>query len=266
MSGLMTRARCRAPADQLPKAIPTALIVVVQNAISLAWQYLLDEVREGNFSICYSTEDEITEKLYMILGELDAADDDAIPGLSLLQTPVREGNIRSFDGEHLDKQPDLTFRPIKGQIPSNNSVPTAIFIECKPVDSTHPVPSTYCRAGLIRFVNGDYAWAVDRAMMVGYVRNICVLPDGLAAALADPALSSELGSSGKLAPLPNSGLGDIVCQSTHKRAFVLPGTSSAAGEIHINHLWLHPEEPCESSRCRVVLSHSKALSADVSTS
>lgn len=250
MSGLMTNALRRPAVDVRPKAIPLSLMTVVENALSMAWRRLLDDVQNGSFSICQSTEDVITERLYMILGELDAAGDDAVPGLSLLQTPAREGNIRNFNGYHLDKQPDLTFRPIRNLIPSGNTVPTAIFIECKPVDSAHPLPSTYCRNGLMRFVNGDYAWGVDRAMMVGYVRNICALPGGLSTAFSDPMLSCELGLNGKLEPLPNTASGDAVCQSSHSRNFLLPEASTSAGQISINHLWLYPSKPCEQSRCR----------------
>lgn len=249
MSGLMTQTR-RPAAGGRVAAIPLSLMIVVQNVMSTAWRILLKEVSEGDFSICNSTEDQITERLYMILGALDAASDSAVLGLSKLQSPVREGNVRSYDGAHLDKQPDLAFRPIRDLIPCENTVPLAIFIECKPIDAKHPVPSTYCRAGLIRFVNGDYAWGVDRAMMIGYVRNICTLPGGMSTALADPALSREMELAGTLEGLPNTASGDTVCQSTHDRKFRLPGMVSPVGHIVVNHLWLNPTEPCEQTRCR----------------
>lgn len=249
MSGLMTQAR-RPAAGGKVAAIPPSLMIVVQNLMSMAWRSLLQEVREGDFSICESTEDQITGRLHMILGELDAAGDSAVLGLSKLQSPVREGNVRNYDGAHLDKQPDLAFRPIRDLISCGNTVPLAIFIECKPIDAKHPVPSTYCRAGLIRFVNGDYAWGVDRAMMIGYVRNICTLPGGLSTALADPTLSREMALSGKLESQPNTDSGDTVCQSSHNRKFQLPGMASAVGKIVVNHLWLNPTEPCEQTRCR----------------
>ena len=81
MSGLMTQAR-RPTAGRQVAAIPLSLMIVVQNIMSMAWRSLLQEVRKGDFSICDSTEDQITERLHMILGELDAAGDSAVPGLS----------------------------------------------------------------------------------------------------------------------------------------------------------------------------------------
>lgn len=250
MSGLMTQAFGRSTTGTPVAAIPPSFMVVVQNVIATAWRLLLDEVDQGYFSICSSTEDQITERLHMILGELDPAGDSAVSGLSLLQCVVREGNVRNYDGSRPDKQPDLTYRPIRDQIPCGNSVTTAIFIECKPIDADHPLPSIYCRDGLIRFVNGDYAWNVDRAMMVGYVRNICSLPGGLSTALVDTTLSSQMGLTEKLKVLPNTALGDAVCQSTHSRQFQLSGSTKPVGRIIINHLWLKPTEPCEQTRCR----------------
>lgn len=249
MSGLMTKAR-RPTTGVKVAAIPLFLMNVVQNVMSTAWRILLEEVSEGDFSICDSTEDQITERLYMILGALDAAGDGAVLGLSQLQSPIREGNVRNYDGAHIDKQPDLAFRPIRNLISCGNTVPLAIFIECKPIDARHPIPSVYCRDGLIRFVNGDYAWGVDRAMMIGYVRNICTLPGGLSIALADSTLSREMELSGKLESRPNTDSGDTVCQSSHNRKFQLPGMASPVGQIVVNHLWLNPTEPCEQTRCR----------------
>ena len=252
MSGLMTQTPRRLSASGQAVQIPQFLMNAVQNVLSKAWHILQEDVRQGHFSVCNSTEDQITERLYMILGELDAAGDNAVQGLADLQSPVREGNIRNFNGQHLDKQPDLAFRPIRGLISMGNTVPTAIFIECKPIDGRHPVASTYCSEGLIRFVNGDYAWGVDRAMMVGYVRNVCALPGGLSTALDNPKLSSRMQLLDQLKELPRTASEDAVCQSTHIRTFIIPGRASPAGHIAVNHLWLHPSEPCEHTRCHDV--------------
>jgi hypothetical protein len=252
MSGLMTQAHLQASRG-IMAAIPLSLMIVVQNIMSIAWRSLMQEVKEGDFSICDSTEDQITGRLHMILGELDAAGDNVVLGWSQLQTPVREGNVTNYNGAHPDKQPDFAFRPIRHLISCGNTVTTAIFIECKPIDARHPIPSVYCRDGLVRFVNGDYAWGVDRAMMVGYVRNVCTLPGGLLTALADLALSREMELNGKLKTLPNTLFGDTVCQSSHKRKFQLTGIASPIDQIVVNHLWLHPADPCEQTRCRDIL-------------
>lgn len=249
MSGLMTRSWMRPAPALAPVSIAPSLLTVVQNTLAMAWRELVQDDQRGQFSICGATEDEITERLYMILGEIHVAGDAAVLGMSKFETPVREGNVRNFDGKHLDKQPDLTFRPLRGYIPTHNSVPAAIFIECKPIDSRHPLPSTYCRSGLLRFVNGDYAWAVDRAMMVGYVRNNCCLLGGLATCLSNGQLALELALRGTVGVLSPTAFGDSVCQTQHDRGFTLPGGLLPAGMITVHHLWLYPVVPCERSRC-----------------
>lgn len=249
MSGLMTSGLATASAA-FPAKIPVSLLVVVQNTLSTAWQILLQAVEVGEFSICEATEDEITERLHLILGELHAAGDDAVRGLSQFETSAREGNLRNFDGDHLDRQPDLTFRPLRGHIQTRNTVPTAIFVECKPIDSAHPVASTYCRAGLIRFVNGDYAWAVDRAMMLAYVRNICTLPEGLSWCLANPGLAADMNLQGHLETTSPTTYGELVCQTRHDRSYCLPGGCKPTGLITVHHLWLYPTVACEASRCK----------------
>jgi hypothetical protein len=80
------------------------------------------------------TEDEVSEALHRILGRL--LTEEAIEGFDekLFQTPVREGNLRNFNGSSIDKQPDFLFR-INGRTRSgiHNSIDDGIFIECKPI-------------------------------------------------------------------------------------------------------------------------------------
>ncbi len=249
MSGLMTSGSA-ATSVTFPAKIPESLLIVVQNALSTAWQRLLEVVDAGEFSVCDATEDQITERLHLLLGELHADGDDSVCGLSQFETSIREGNLRNFNGKHLDRQPDLTFRPLRGYIQTNNTVLTGIFIECKPIDSTHPVTGTYCRTGLERFVNGEYAWAVDRAMMLGYVRNICTLPDGLSSCLGNPKLAADMNLQGNLETTSPTTAGEVVCQSRHDRKFCLEGTSKPVGFITVHHLWLHLTVGCENSRCK----------------
>ena len=39
------------------------------------------------------------------------------------------------------------------------------------VNSKHYSGSDYCDDGLVRFVRGDYAWAMQEAMMLAYTRD-----------------------------------------------------------------------------------------------
>lgn len=245
MRGLMSR--YRKVSDQKIGKIPLSLLAVVQNVLSYAWRILLKEVAEGRFSICNAHEDVITERLYMILDEIYTNQPELIKGFVLFETPVREGNVRNYRGDRLDCQPDLTFRPIRGQVAFRSSVMGAIFVECKPIDSRHPVGSAYCKEGISRFVKGDYGWSVDRAIMLAYVRNICVLPDGLSYVLDQEEEVVNYQLIQKPTSIAKTNEGDDVYSTVHNRASL-----AALGTIPftLHHLWLKPEEPCETSKCR----------------
>jgi len=246
MNGLMTGHK-----DKAQGKIAFSLMVVVQNALSHAWQILLQEVEKGQFSICESHEDEITEKLYMILCEVQARDPEVVKGLSGFETPAREANLRNYRGDKLDCQPDLTFRPPRARITTSNTAITGIFVECKPIDSQHSIGSTYCKAGISRFICGDYAWAVDRAMMLGYVRNICHLPDGLSFVLSQPKAKTDYQVKALPTMAGRASAGEEVYYSQHGRC--MPGMYlvGKAPSITLHHLWLYPEQPCENSKCKV---------------
>lgn len=234
-----------------PCNIPESLMIVVQNALAHAWRQLLEEVAERQFSICDEEEDTITERLYMILDDIYSNDPEAVQGFSIFQTPVREGNLRNRAGNKRDCQPDLTFRPLRGQLDTRSSTMAAIFVECKPIDSTHPIGSTYCKAGISRFIREDYAWAVDRAIMLGYVRNICPLPGGLTYVLGSDAGQREYRVKKQLASLGQTNHGDEVYCSVHHRGPTLASSHAPSLPITLHHLWLKPEKPCETTRCKV---------------
>jgi hypothetical protein len=183
----------------------------------------------------------------MILDQIYTDQPELIKGFALFETPVREANVRNYKGDKLDCQPDLTFRPLRGQVPFKSSVMGAIFVECKPIDSQHHVGSAYCKEGISRFVKGDYAWAVDRALMLAYVRNICELPNGLSYVLDQKEEASKYQLLQKPSPAGNTIGGDAVYSTVHNRPAI---NAAEPAPITLHHLWLRPEEPCETSRCR----------------
>lgn len=224
-------------------------MAVVQNALSSAWRVLLEDVAKGNFSICTAKEDEITEELEIILGELHAAEPEQVPGFSTFSM-VRERKLRNHNRKKLDCQPDLAFYPLRGAIPTTNSVLAGIFVECKPIDSRHPVHGTYCKEGLIRFVRGDYAWAVDRALMVAYVRNRCLLPGGLEVCIEKDRMHQKCRFEDGLVDAGTTSHGDAVYRSVHGRDIPHLSSYDTPAPIIIHHLWLYPNDPCETSQCQ----------------
>lgn len=246
MSGLMTGWRRPGPPKQV-SPIASALMRVVENALSQAWRVLMDDVAAGRFSLCLAKEDEITEQLQIILGELHAAKPEEVKGFTQFSLG-RDSKLRSYDGQHLDRQPDLTFYPLCGSIPSTNSALAGIFVECKPIDSGHPISGTYCKEGLARFIRGDYAWAVGRALMVAYVRNHCRLPDGLLPCIHGDRSSGEYRFQSAAIATSPTDQGDAVYQTVHLRTF--PLATQLVGPITLHHLWLYPDKTCEPTKCQ----------------
>jgi hypothetical protein len=212
--------------------------LVIEAAIHAAWKLTLSSTRFG-FNLQTADEDTITEELYSQLfdrlfnkGVVDGFDDEIFASIR------REPKITNYNHAHPDKMPDLFVdfidRPA-GVLYSQYG----LFIECKPVDRQHPAGSTYCDEGIIRFLQGDYAWAMRNAMMVGYAR------EGYTLTKFREALTSvrknSLGSTKipfACPRSPKSDLAECVVISEHERSFNYVGTNTPAGAISIRHLWL----------------------------
>jgi hypothetical protein len=117
----------------------------------------------------------------------------------------------------------------------------ALFIECKPADRVHPVGSKYCDDGLIRFVRGDYAWAMQEGMMLAYARNGRTIADHLAPAMRDPSRLISLATQ----QLPKACTAvaaacteaEAVHTTRHRRGFPWRDRKGLATDITIYHLW-----------------------------
>lgn len=227
------------PQAGLPhKPIPLAIHLIVETALRASWRRLRQHPPAG-FNIETAEEDVVTHELQKVLhGEVFNSKD--VEGFTsdFFAAPVREAKWENFNGRKRDLMPDLFFGLIgrsKARIPWQDG----LFVECKPVGRKHPAGSAYCDAGIIRFVRGDYAWAMTSALMVGY-------------ASAGYNLSSKLDQAligrGKKIPTlvkPNScrhseatAVSERTYFSKHRRTFKYIQTGVAAPSITIRHLWL----------------------------
>lgn len=211
--------------------IPQRTILLLCKVIKNAWQ-LLVEKPPANFLLHSENEDTITQAMVEIIenrlrktGEVDGFD------YARFGKVIREPKITNFDKNHPDKMPDIFF-DLKRDQDMLLSDQDGLFVECKPIDSSHSILSYYCNKGLIRFVIGDYAWAMQDAMMVGYVKG-------------DPSfrkLSSVLDDSAKSATLKTTQHSKVsefaIYRSKHKREFQWPERRGRACPISVAHLWL----------------------------
>lgn len=151
------------------------LLLKIDEAIKYAWYLLVDEEKR---ILNKGKEEEITNKLQHKLQKI--MDDEDVDGFSrsTLCPVVRGAKYENYNGEHLEKQPDLTIKRINYEPGLISSIYNGLFIECKIIESGKP-PLLYIKEGIRRYVDGEYAWASRSTFMIAYVRNQHKLPYSL---------------------------------------------------------------------------------------
>jgi hypothetical protein len=226
---------------QLPHPpIPLSVFLVVEEALCAAWDRLRTYPKPG-FNLLSAEEDVVTLKLHEQLFDV-IFDSGAVEGFDaqLFQVGSRAGKVRNYDETSLDKMPDLLI----GLIGRRNvfmRTQDGLFVECKPVDSAHSVGTHYCDKGIIRFVRGDYAWAMTSALMIGYARGGYTISSTLTIALRTDTRARSLLTIAFPCQCRQSKPGrnnEAVYVSEHSRTFRYVETKQQAPPITIRHLWL----------------------------
>ena len=209
--------------------IPQRTILLICKVIRRAWQLLAENPPTG-FILHVEKEDTVTQMLVEIIenrlrknGDIDGFDS------AHFGRVVREPKITNYDKKHPDKMPDIFF-DLKREKAPVLSDQDGLFVECKPIDGDHPLFSCYCQKGLIRFVNGDYAWAMQDALMVGYVTGHYSY-EKLASVL-------NKNESTNLKTIDHSEILPSIYRSSPGREFEWQGNSGHACQISVSHLWL----------------------------
>jgi len=210
--------------------IPQRTILLLCRVIKRAWQ-LLEEMPPSDFIIQTADENTITQMLKEII-ENRLRKNGEIEGFNcaLFGKVARDQKIPNVDKKHPDKMPDIFFDLRRDQL-AILSEQDGLFVECKPVDHKHSILSCYCKKGLIRFVNGDYAWAMQDALMVGYVKEPYSFKN--LASVLDGKKSAALKTT-------NHSADDeyAIYRSSHNREFEWPENRGHACPISVAHLWL----------------------------
>lgn len=226
----------RVPHDR----IGLRMVTVAHLAISRAFEF----IRHDGFVLSTAGENQITRQLESALenrirnrGEIEGFD-------STCFGPVGRGSeVVNFDGTKISKKPDLLFKLRREHRADWDQTQDALFAECKPVDHKHKLKDHYCAmqkdcTGIERFVIGDYAWAMQEALMIGYVRDGFQVTSHLADALANPQAHAGLGQPTALTCVIQSTSKD--CQglylTTHQRWFQWPDGRPATS-IDLFHSW-----------------------------
>lgn len=232
------------PADRYRLPHPRlglAVILLIRQALLRAFEIL----RERRGSLDGYTEDEITFYLHGIL-ENDLRQTGSVPGFNraFYDAVVRQAEVANFNLEKLKKEPDLCFRLRHSDAEPRPvlSAYEALFVECKPIDKSHAAGGKYCDAGLVRFVEGDYAWAMEEALMLGYARHGRTITGHLLPAIREPRRRERL----KVVEMPrpvdrrdakSRGGAEALHVSRHRRDFTWMDGKGRATEILVYHCW-----------------------------
>ena len=217
------------------------VVLLIRRVLLRAFELL----REQGYPVATANEDPVTKELRSII-ENRLRQSGEVRGFSkrTFEFVVRQGQWENYNGTIITKTPDLFFklRDDEGRRIGVRSEFDGLFIEAKPVDSTHPVGSKYCDDGLIRFVRGDYAWAMQDAMMLAYARDGRTIAGHLIPEMTKSDRMTSLGT----AHLPEvcrataaaaCSEAEAVHISQHRRDFPWPHGKGPATDITVYHLW-----------------------------
>jgi hypothetical protein len=217
------------------------VIMIIRRVLLRAFELLYEE----NFNFAAATEDQVTAALRSTI-ENNLRQSGEVPGFNKrsYETVIRQGQWANYDGTRMAKTPDLFFklRDVEYELRRVLSEFDGLFIEAKPVDSTHSAGSKYCDDGLIRFVRGDYAWAMQEAMMLAYTRDGRTISDHLIPAMSRTDRMTSLSTVNlpqECRPIeaPACSEAEAVHISHHRRGFQWPDHKGAATDITVYHLW-----------------------------
>lgn len=154
---------------------------------------------------------------------------------------TRGSEVENFDGRKIGKKPDLVFH-LRRPNELWDQRQDAVFAECKLIGKKHSLAKQYCAVGtssggIERFLVGDYAWAMQEALMIGYVRDGFAVVPHLAKALSDAAKRGRLGQPTQPEVVGTSRAGQPVLYRTrHTRGFQWR-SGAAATPVDVYHSW-----------------------------
>lgn len=199
---------------------------LIVKILAKVWNELLTRCKN---QIQIGDEPEVTTLVISVLNNLR----DEIPEWKRLVNCVCRTELFNYNSEHLEKRSDISIFLTK------RSANFPFIIECKLIDTdTGKYVRLYCQDGLARFLNGDYAWYDQQAMMLAYVRDGSTIATTLTPYLIeqqkirpDPFACEQPPAPFEFADL------ELAC-SRHKRRFGYIHQQPPPGPIVIWHVWL----------------------------
>lgn len=238
-ASLFTRPRYVVPHEPL---LGARWMLLIHEAVTAAFIIL----RERGFDLKNAGEVAITNELEKVLYNdlfnrhiIDGFDEENFRHVG------RDRAFEDYSGKALDKQPDLVFQ-LKRENTAWDLRHDAVFAECKPVGRAHSLATNYCaigddHLGIKRFIIGHYAWVMEEAMLIGYVRDGFRIDPDLANCLAVESRHEKLGSPDAPHLVAPSEEGDATMnplfRTNHLRLFTWKENGCKATSIALYHSW-----------------------------
>lgn len=216
-------------------------MLVVEKALRLAWLEAPKRFHCHQIDFNTAEERKISSALILVFDNIWANDRHLLSDLVKLFSPVPiyDHPVGAVDylGRALKFMPDITFRRSYTDA-GMSTLNSGLFVEAKLVEPNKTM-GQYCGAGLIKFVNGTYAWAMPQALMLGYVRKTSQkLPDSLIAHFERLGNSAQYQLKEGPVAFPLSRFANRSYRTVHDRPWPYPGTDRYPGPISVLHLWL----------------------------
>lgn len=214
------------------------VILLIRRVMCRAFEMLRDE----GVSLATAGEDTITARLLSVI-ENNLRQSGRVAGFNCknYERVNRQSEVSNYDGTKIRKAPDLCFR-LRHDDGAQRRILSefdGLFVECKPVDKKHAAGSSYCSDGLIRFVNGDYAWAMEQAMMLAYARDSRTISDHLIPAMKSLNTLETIQHPVRCkanAAAAEPGAEALYITKHHRRFSWLNGKGPAT-DVTVYHLW-----------------------------
>lgn len=218
-------------------------VIAILKAIRYAWNLLPIQAVDGKTlsSKDYEDEDTVTKHLVSILNRMLTSKTLHFFTDQRFQSVCRDAKMSSFDGRKDGLMPDLVFRTVGGA-PVGVDERYGIFVESKVLGIGQKRIPLYVKNGLYRFICGDYAWAMNQGIMLGYLMKDHQIPkyfeDYTMRANSSPKAQQCKPIHACSVPAFLQGDTDLghVYKSEHLRTFNVDGMP--AGNIEVLHLWL----------------------------
>lgn len=213
------------------------LILAIEDALRAAWQDMMGEA--AFVAGCkHLEEDDFTLKLEETLYELWTSKRVAKYHKAVFQRTTRGSHVRNYNGKKINKQPDLVFSLSNRRKQALDGFNDGHYVECKMIRQAGSNVGEYLSQGLIRFLRGDYAWAMPHGGMIAYVKTDQILPSALESHISRVLNRWKYNTDGAVTKSTAGATSSNPTYVTnHDRKFKYPKRRHTPGQIEIRHLW-----------------------------